>query len=90
MSNDLKKLIEDRMSQLEMTPYQLAIAYGKIAEPDFDGTERDIGNKYLSRIKKAISQPEKCQLDTLKTIFKALKGNLVLQMEFVDTRRLAV
>lgn len=81
---DLKQIIKDRMDQLELTPYTLSIEYGKLLEPEFQGTDRDIGNRYLSRIRKAVTQPEKCQIETLTTLLKVLNGSL--SIEFVDKK----
>lgn len=86
MESSLKKLIDDRMTELGWNPYKLAIAYGKIKDPDFQGTDRDIGNKNLSRIRTALAKPERCQLDTLKTIFQALGGSPKLTVEFIDKK----
>ncbi|PSB41632.1 hypothetical protein C7B80_30040 [Cyanosarcina cf. burmensis CCALA 770] len=90
MESSLKKLIDDRMAELGWNPYKLAIAYGKIKDPDFQGTDRDIGNKNLSRIRTAIAQPERCQLDTLKTIFQALGGSPKLTVEFIEEKQVAI
>ena len=85
--NGLKEIITGRMEQLEMSPYQLAIAYGKIFDPDGNGkSDRDIGNRYLSTVNKALTHPETCKNHTLKTIIQALQGDLVLSVEFVDKK----
>ncbi len=85
--SDLKQIIKDRMEQLEITPYNLAIAYGKIVDPNLsDVGDRDIGNKYLSSVKRAINDPESCKVETLKAIVQALQGNLIFQVEFFDKK----
>ncbi|WP_009631790.1 hypothetical protein [Synechocystis sp. PCC 7509] len=83
---ELKEIIKGRMEELEISPYHLAIAYGKIIDPDNRKTERDIGNRYLSTVNKAIEHPETCKNHTLKTLIQALEGELVLCVEFVDKK----
>lgn len=90
MESSLKKLIDDRMAELGWNPYRLAIAYGRIKDPDFQGTDRDIGNKNLSQIKTALTKPERCSLDTLKAIFQALGGSPKLTVEFVERKQVAI
>jgi hypothetical protein len=83
--NGLKEVITKRMEKLEMSPYQLAIAYGKIIDPDVSGkTDRDIGNRYLSTVNKVLHHPETCKNHTLETLIQALQGNLILSVEFID------
>jgi len=48
--------------------------------------DRDIGNKYLSSVKRAINDPESCRVETLKAIIQALQGNLIFQVEFFDKK----
>lgn len=83
---DLKTLLNDRLEQLGMTPYELAIAYGKKQNPDPGLTDRDIGNKYLSTVRKALNNPETCKPATLKGVVEALNGRLTMQVEFIDTK----
>lgn len=85
--NELKEILIGRMAELEMSPYSLAIAYGKILNPNADvKTDRDIANRYLSTIRKALEDPESVKNQTLKTIISVLQGDLVLSVEFTNKK----
>jgi len=83
---DLKTLLHDRLEQLGMSAYDLAIAYGKRQNPDPGLTDRDIGNKYLSTVRKVLTSPETCKPVTLRGVVEAMNGRLTMQIEFVDTK----
>lgn len=85
---DLKTVLNKRLEELGMTQYELAIAYGKKQnpKPEPDLTDRDIGNKYLSTVRKALSNPETCKPATLRGVVEALNGQLTMQIEFFDTK----
>lgn len=82
----LKEIITERMEKLEMSPYHLAIAYGKIIDPDTSVKDREIGNRYLSTVRKALNDPDSVKNHTLKTLIQALQGDLILSVEFVDKK----
>lgn len=86
MIMDIKTILNKRLEELGMTQYELAIAYGKKQNPEPGLSERDIGNKYLSTVRKVLNYPETCKPATLKGVVEALNGRLTMQIEFIDTK----
>lgn len=80
----LKDIIKKRMEQLEWNEYRLAIAYGKTLGDPLNRTDRELGNNYLTTIKKILAEPEKSKPETLRVLFKALQGELYYNVEFIN------
>lgn len=86
--DDLKTILNKRLEQLGMSQYELAIAYGKKQDPGLESelSDRDIGNKYLSTVRKVLTSPETCKPATLRGVVEVLNGRLIMQIEFFDVK----
>ncbi len=72
-----KEILEERLKELEWTPYKLAQEVTRLKSIE-KGENKNV-TSYVSSVRQALMNPERSTLRTLETIIKALDGELVIR-----------
>lgn len=79
---DLKTALSKRFEELGLTLPGLSSRQN----PAPDLLDREVANRYSATVRKVLTAPETCKPGTLRGVLEVLRGKLIIQIEFTETK----